>query len=73
MHQVRVNPQAPGRCGSRYKGMIFSLIIQNDNLGIHYGIALLWMPENSIHEKVWLGVEMQHAFIRANVDPHLCH
>ena len=41
-----INSLAPGRCGSNFKSMIFTLIIQGSSLGIHLEIDLKWMPKN---------------------------
>ena len=48
--------------------IVFKVIIQNDNLGTCYEIALRWMSHNLINEKSTLV-----SVTSANVDADLCH
>ena len=72
---------ALGWCGNNCESMIFKFITQNSSLGIHFEIALKWMPQNLANKKSYLlGAIGQHAIWRhqainwANVDCDLyCH
>ena len=48
---LRVNSLVPGQCGSKFKSMIFKLIIKNSSLATHYEIVLRWIPQNLTDEK----------------------
>ena len=48
------NSLDPGRCGSRYKSMIFKLITQYSSLGTHSEIALRQIQQSLINEKLAL-------------------
>ena len=50
LHQV-LSVLAPGRCGSYFKCIISTLIIQNSSWGNHCEIAFRWIPLNLTNEK----------------------
>ena len=49
--ETSFNSLAPAICVSKYKVIIFKLIIQNNSLVAHYEISLRWMSQNLTNEK----------------------
>ena len=42
---------SPGSCGNNFKSRLFTLIMEKDNLGTHYEIVFMWMPQNLTDKK----------------------
>ena len=73
------NSLLPGRYDSKFKSIIFKVIIQNCTLGTCRQIVLRWIPQKLINEQTTLVQVMAwchqatQAITWAYVDPDLCH